>query len=40
VTSFEVPDDFTDQGELFKFEILVRATNGNQTAIESCYELE
>jgi hypothetical protein len=40
VTSFEVPEDFTDLGEAFKFEIVVRATNGNQTAIESCFELE
>jgi hypothetical protein len=42
VTSFEVPEDFTDldSGDGFKFEILVRATNGNQTAIESCFELE
>jgi hypothetical protein len=40
VTSFEVPEDFTALGEAFKFEILVRAGNGNQTAIESCFELE
>ena len=40
VTSFEIPEDFTDLGEEFKFEILVREATGNQTAIESCFELE
>jgi hypothetical protein len=40
VTSFEVPEDFTALGDAFKFEILVRAANGNQTAVESCFELE
>jgi hypothetical protein len=39
VTSFEVPEDFTDLGEEFKFEIIVRAETGNQTAVESCFEL-
>ncbi|MFQ5545109.1 MAG: hypothetical protein ACE5FE_03920, partial [Acidiferrobacterales bacterium] len=39
VTSFEVPEDFTDLGEEFKFEILVREASGNQTAVESCFEL-
>jgi hypothetical protein len=40
VTEFELPEDFTDLGDEFKFEILVRATNGNQTAVESCFEVE
>jgi hypothetical protein len=40
VTQFEVPEDFSDLFDELKFEILVRATNGNQTAIESCFELE
>ena len=39
VTSFEVPGDFTDLGDEAKFEILVRADNGNQTAVESCFTL-
>jgi hypothetical protein len=41
-TSFEIPEDFTDldEGEGFKFEILVREASGNQTAIESCFELD
>ncbi len=40
-TSFEVPEDFTDldSGDGFKFEILVREESGNQTAVESCFEL-
>lgn len=40
VTQFEVPEDFTDLGEEFKFEIQVKAENGNQTVVESCFELE
>ena len=40
VTAFEVPEDFTALGDAFKFEIIVRAANGNQTAVESCFELE
>ena len=40
VTSFEVPENFTALGEEFKFEIVVREANGNQTAVESCFELE
>ena len=41
VTSFEIPEDFTDldSGDGFKFEILVREESGNQTAVESCFEL-
>ena len=42
VTSFEIPDDFLafDSGDGFKFEVLVREESGNQTATESCFELE
>ena len=40
VTRFEVPDQFIALGDAFKFEIIVRATNGNQTAVESCFEVE
>lgn len=39
VHSYEVSEDFTDLGDEFKFEILVREASGNQTAIESCFEL-
>ena len=40
-----VPRQFIAAGidaglEEFKFEILVRAVNGNQTAVESCFEIE
>jgi hypothetical protein len=40
VTEFEVPEDFIALGEAFKFEILVREATGNQTAIESCFEVQ
>jgi hypothetical protein len=40
VTQFEVPEEFIALGDEFKFEIIVRATNGNQTAVESCFEVD
>ena len=40
VTEFEIPEGFTDLGDEFKFELLTRSTNGNQTATESCFEIE
>lgn len=40
VTSFSVPEAFTDLGEEFKYEILVREASGNQTAVESCFAME
>lgn len=40
VTEFEVPEDFIALGEEFKFEILVREVSGNQTAVESCFEID
>jgi hypothetical protein len=40
VTEFEVPEDFTGLGDAFKFEIVVREETGNQTAVESCFEIE
>ena len=41
VTQFEFPEDFTGlaDGEM-KFEIVIKLDNGNQTAIESCFEIE
>ncbi|MES9971230.1 MAG: hypothetical protein ABW092_14440 [Candidatus Thiodiazotropha sp.] len=39
VTSLEVPSEFTDLSDEFKFEILVKEESGNQTAVESCFEL-
>jgi hypothetical protein len=40
VTELEIPSGFISLGEAFKFEILVREDSGNQTAIESCFEVE
>ena len=41
VTVFEFPESFTAlaDGEM-KFEIVTKLTNGNQTAVESCFEIE
>lgn len=39
LTEFTIPDGFIALGDAFKFEIIVRATNGNQTAVESCFEI-
>lgn len=38
-TSLEIPSDFTALGEVFKLEILAREISGNQTAVESCFEI-
>ncbi len=40
VTEFEVPTAVTALGKEFKFEIIVRTAAGNNTAIESCFELQ
>jgi hypothetical protein len=40
VTSITVPDDFVALGTELKFEVLVREASGNQTAVESCFEVE
>jgi hypothetical protein len=37
VTEFEIPTGVTKLGDTFKFEIIVRTTTGNNTAIESCF---
>ncbi len=39
LTELEVPSGFTALGEVFKFEILAREATGNQTAVESCFEI-
>jgi hypothetical protein len=39
VTQFEVPTRATDHGDELKFEIIVRATNLNNTAIERCFRV-
>ena len=40
VTSFEIPSGFIALGDAFKYEIQVRADNGNQTVVESCFEVQ
>jgi hypothetical protein len=37
VTAFEVPLAITAPGGVFKFEIIARTSEGNNTAIESCF---
>ena len=39
LTRLEIPVGFTALGEVFKFEILAREASGNQTAVESCFEI-
>jgi hypothetical protein len=39
VTRFTVPSGVTNLAREFKFEIIARATNGNNTAVESCYRV-
>lgn len=39
LTTFTFPEAFIALGDEFKFEIIVRAANGNQTAVESCFEI-
>ena len=39
LTRLEVPAGFTALGDVFKFEILAREASGNQTAVESCFEI-
>jgi hypothetical protein len=40
LTEFEVPMGVTNLGKEFKFEIIVRTTTGNNTAVESCFRLQ
>lgn len=40
VTEFEIPAALLELSDEFKFEILARATTGNQTSIESCFAIE
>jgi len=37
VTTFDVPVSVTNLGGQFKFEIIVRTSTGNNTAVESCF---
>ena len=40
VTEMTVPEEFLEQSDGFKYEVLARADNWNQTATESCFLLE
>ena len=40
VTEVALPGGFTSAGEVIKVEVLVREDGGNQTAVESCFEVE
>ncbi len=40
VTAFQVPSDIIALGDAFKFEIIARTASGNNTAIESCFEVQ
>jgi hypothetical protein len=35
----EVPAGFIDQGDEFKFQVLVTDIGGNETSSESCFEV-
>lgn len=37
VTEMTIPQEFIDQGDEFKYEVLAREESFNQTAIESCF---
>jgi hypothetical protein len=39
ITRFTVPSGVTNLAREFKFEIIARASNGNNTAVESCYRV-
>ncbi len=40
VTEMTVPEEFLEQTDEFKYEVLARADNWNQTATESCFLIE
>ena len=39
-TEITIPEEFTDLGDEFKYEVLAREESFNQTAVESCFVLE
>lgn len=39
VTQFQVPTGVTALGSEFKFEIIARTAEGNNTAVESCFRI-
>jgi len=38
--SMTIPAEFIDSGDKFKYEVLAREESFNQTAVESCFEIE
>lgn len=40
VTEITIPEEFLEQSDSFKYEVLAREESWNQTAIESCFLLE
>jgi hypothetical protein len=40
VTEMTIPEQFLEQSDTFKYEVLAREESRNQTAIESCFLLE
>ncbi len=40
VTEMTIPEEFLEQSDTFKYEVLAREASYNQTAIESCFLLE
>jgi hypothetical protein len=40
LTTMTIPEEFTALGQEFRLEVLVREASGNQTAVESCFEVE
>jgi hypothetical protein len=40
VTEVDLPGGLTSEGEEIKVEVLVREESGNQTAVESCFEVD
>jgi hypothetical protein len=39
ITEVEIPGGFAATGDIFKVEVLVKEESGNQTAVESCFEV-
>ena len=40
VTEFRVPSAVIALGQQFKFEVIARTTTGNNTAVESCFQVQ
>jgi len=39
VTEFPIPDAFLSESGVWKYEIIARTEGGNNTAVETCFEL-